>query len=227
MDRRRTLLRSLPLCVAMCMTRGAFSSGTGVLTFGNPILGGGRPRTRQIVRLEGRAGQLIGYPATGPVAMIVAYVPGCAPDDLIIREEMVGGGTTLLQIATPPCFGENFVRATLFLRRKPRRVRFAKSDGSGWSESAFQAVPLPTLNKPRQVSFSGPAVVVDNLRLIQLMDETATQSGPPSVPLFWTTNFRTRIWRAAWHILWSWIALMTFSLLSWSAHKVAALAGRE
>jgi len=171
--------------------------------------------------MESATGLLVGRPRFGSVAMITAYAPGCAPDDIVIREKAAEGNSTVLQVVTPSCLRENLVQATLFLSRGARRVRFAKSGGNGWVECRLGTIPLPDSD-----TLSLPAVVVDGLGLFQLSEEQVRGTAPAELRRPWTADLRTRVGRAAWHLAWPTVTLVIFFLLSWTVHKTAAPGGR-
>jgi len=182
--------------------------------------------TRQIVPMENVGGRLVGRPRTGSVAAIAICAPGCPPNDIVIDEKATEGNNAFLQVVAPPCIREKFVQATMFLRRGSPRVRLEKSVGGNWLEYRLQTIPLPPLSLQDHSSSPTPAVVVNDLGLIQLLDEHAKEAAPAGLRLTWTADLRTRTGRAAWHLLWPAAVLWAFVMLSWGAHKVATLAGR-
>jgi hypothetical protein len=208
------------LCLVAGVAPGAFASGTGIPLFGNPIAGTSRTISRQIVRMASTADGLVGRPGFGSIAMIAAYAPGCVVDDIVIQEK-AEGDSALLQIVAPSCLRARLVRATLFLRNGTCRVRVARSGGAGWVECRLQSISMPRYSHSDQASLSAPAVVIDDLGPIQLLGARAEENASAGSQLLWTADPRTRIGRAAWHLLWPSVTLAIFSLLSWTVHKVA------
>jgi hypothetical protein len=225
MNRPKALLQcTVVLCVAANVAPRVFAGGTGIPLFGNPIAGTSRTISRQIVKMESRAGLLVGRPSFGSIAMITAYAPGCVLDGVVIQEK-AEGDSTLLQIVAPSCLRERLVQATLFLRNGTPHVRFARSGGGGWVESRLQPMPASTASGPLP-AFRLPAVVVHDLGPIQLLEEHPSEPGLAGLQLSWTADLRTRISRAAWHFLWPTVTLVIFVLLSWMAHRIATLGKR-
>ena len=71
-----------------------------------------------------------------------------------------------------------------------------------------------------------PAVVIHDLEAVLLLEEHPNESTPAAPRMSWTADFRTRMSRSAWHVLWPLAALATFVLLSWSVHRMAILGDR-
>jgi hypothetical protein len=163
----------------------------------------------------------------GSVAMIVANAPGCGSSDIVIRERRAEGDSILIQTVGPACLQKNLVQATLFLREAVRRVRFAKSDKDGWMECRLESMPVPISNVLDHSARLLPAVVVNDLGLIQLLREKVGGSSPAELRPPWTADAPTRIGRATWHFLWAAVALVMFVALSWSVHKTATLRARN
>jgi hypothetical protein len=216
---RRLLQSAIVLCVVAGITPSAFASGTGPLTFGNPFPGASHTNTHQIVKMVGAAGRLAGRPHFGSVVMITAYAPGCADGEIVIGEKAAEGNSTVLQIASSYCLQENLVQATLFLRNRTPRARFAKSGEHGWVECPVRDIPLPTSVGLDHSALPWPAVVVDDLSLIELSEEHTGETAPAGLRLPWNADLGTRMSRAGWHILWPAVALVIFVLLSWSVHR--------
>lgn len=223
---RRSLQCAVMLCFIASFSPGAFPSGTGITTFGSPIPGVAGESSRQIVRLENTGGLLVARPRSGSVAMITAYAPGCAPNNVVIRERPAEGNSILIQISTPTCLRENLVQATLFLRRGTTRARSAKSIRDEWVECRLQKIPLQDSTEGDGAASLLTAVVVENLDLIQLFDGEVAEVPPTVLRKPWIADLRTRAGRAAWHLRWPAFALVVFVLLSWSVHRVASLADR-
>jgi hypothetical protein len=215
------------LWVAASVEPTAFPVGPGVLTFGNPVPGTSDPSTRQIVRMEGGDGHLVGRPHLGPLAVIAAYAPGCAPNEIVIQEKATGGNGKLLQIVAPSCLRQNLVQATLFLRAGTARVWFEEA-GGGWVECRRRLTvpPRPTSSRQNDLASPLPAVILDHFGLFQLLDEHAEDVAPAGLRLSWTADLRTRISRSVWHLLWPGVALVIIVLISWSIHKLAILDDR-
>lgn len=226
-SRSLTLLRSaVVLCLSAIVAPSAFPSGTAIPTFGSPIPGIGFTITRQIVSTENIDGRLVGRPSSGSLAAITIYAPGCNASDIIIDEKATEGNGAFVQVIAPSCLRERFVSAAVFPRRGSIRVRLEKPGDGGWIECPLQSILLPTSNPADHPATSALGVTLDNLNLIQLLDEHATEAAPAGLRLSWTADLQTRNVRAAWHLLWPAFILGVFVFLSWGAHKVASAADR-
>lgn len=204
------------------VTPSAFSSATGIMTFASPMPGSDRA-SRQIVRMEGAGGRLSGAPVLGPIALIVVEAPACAPADIVLRETVSADNRTLIRLLLPACMRENLVKATLYLRREVHCALAARPGGDGWIECRGRMLPLPVGYRLHDSGPPVPALVTHDLGVIELSGAVFLANTPPRPLAFWTVDQGARLGRAAWHILWSMIALAAFVALSWSVHKASLL----
>lgn len=218
-------MNSSALVVTLLILPTLCASGTGVLSFTNPL-----PAARdsvgstQLVQLIQSGAFLIGKPRGASVVSIIAVAPGIRTQRLLLRERRLGFAHTLIQIVAPTSVERKLQRVTLFLRPEQGPLRVFQKDRGTWNEPGFQR--FVTSDTAPQ---SAIGVVLNNLGLLCLLsgEPDAGSSAialPP--PEFGDFDADVRGERLRWHLIWPSVALAIFFIASRLLYSTYTLSGK-
>jgi hypothetical protein len=180
------------------------ASGSGILTFGDPLpaAGAGVGR-RQLVRLEKVGAILRGTPSAGQLAMVTLRTRHPVPESsLVLWERRSEDGSSLIQISVPPRLASNIVGATLFFPAGDSTARVAQSRDGRWVD--LEPVAISRRTEPASAS-AQPALQAYPVATLGFfvrseLEPADARAYPPTDPNAF--DMSTRAARAAWHLLW-------------------------
>ena len=178
------------------------ASGSGILTFGDPVPGAGATvGRRQLVRLEKVGAILRGTPSAGQLAMVTLRTRHPAPESsLVLWERRREDGSSLIQLSVPPRLAGNIVGATLFFPVGDAIARVAQSRDGRWVDLE----PVAALG----------------FFVRSRLDPSDARAYPRTDPNAF--DRRTRLARAGWHLLWPAALLFALMALSKRQHRRGA-----